>query len=120
MMKPVGKPDAGKLHVRFDERGGETERASTRHRAPPRLYYFERSLDIARMLGDRRAEASGYHQLGIISQEQGRYDEAHMYFERSLDIARMLGDRRAEASGYHHLGSLALCKADYELALNYF
>ena len=26
-MKPVGKPDAGKLHVRFDERGGETERA---------------------------------------------------------------------------------------------
>src|SRR5664279_299205 len=32
MMKPVGKPDAGKLHVRFDERGGETERASTRHR----------------------------------------------------------------------------------------
>jgi transposase len=32
-MKPVGKPDAGKLHVRFDERGGETERA----KAPPRL-----------------------------------------------------------------------------------
>jgi len=32
-MKPVGKPDAGKLHVRFDERGGETERAQ----APPRL-----------------------------------------------------------------------------------
>jgi len=32
-MKPVGKPDAGKLHVRFDERGGETERA----KAPPCL-----------------------------------------------------------------------------------
>jgi transposase len=32
-MKPVGKPDAGKLHVRFDERGEETERAS----ASPRL-----------------------------------------------------------------------------------
>src|ERR1700730_3978878 len=38
MMKPVGKPDAGKLHVRFDERGGETAHAYTRHRAPPRLY----------------------------------------------------------------------------------
>jgi transposase len=33
VMKPVGKPDAGKLHVRFDERGGETERV----KAPPRL-----------------------------------------------------------------------------------
>jgi hypothetical protein len=26
-MKPVGKPDAGNPHVRFDERGGETGRA---------------------------------------------------------------------------------------------
>ena len=25
-MKPVGKPDAGNPHVRFDERGGETAR----------------------------------------------------------------------------------------------
>ena len=32
-MKPVGKPDAGKLHVRFDERGEETERIY----ASPRL-----------------------------------------------------------------------------------
>ena len=26
MMKPVGEPDAGNPHVRFDERGVETER----------------------------------------------------------------------------------------------
>ena len=26
VMKSVGKPDAGKPHVRFDERGRETER----------------------------------------------------------------------------------------------
>ena len=37
-MNPVGEPDAGNPHVRFDERGGETERRSRRHRAPPRLY----------------------------------------------------------------------------------
>jgi hypothetical protein len=35
-MKQVGKPDAGNPHVRFDERGGETE--PSRHRALPRLY----------------------------------------------------------------------------------
>ena len=38
-MKPVGKPDAGNPHVRFDERGlgnGTTIRVSTRAR--PRLY----------------------------------------------------------------------------------
>ena len=26
-VKPVGKPDAGNPHVRFDERGGETDRS---------------------------------------------------------------------------------------------
>ena len=38
-MKPVGKPDAGNPHVRFDERGlgnGTALRVSTRAR--PRLY----------------------------------------------------------------------------------
>ena len=38
-MKPVGKPDAGNRHVRFDERGWETGRRScVSTRAHPRLY----------------------------------------------------------------------------------
>ena len=37
-MNPVGEPDAGNPHVRFDERGGETERRPRRHCVPPRLY----------------------------------------------------------------------------------
>jgi hypothetical protein len=37
-MKPVGKPDAGNPHVRFDERGGETGPVFAGYRAPPRLY----------------------------------------------------------------------------------
>src|SRR3974377_2463766 len=37
--KPVGKPDAGNPHVRFDERGWETGRRSrVSARAHPRLY----------------------------------------------------------------------------------
>ena len=39
-MKPVGEPDAGNLHVRFDERGRETGQLpnGSSHRARPRLY----------------------------------------------------------------------------------
>ena len=39
-MKPVGKPDAGNRHVRFDERGWETGRwpKAPSYRAHPRLY----------------------------------------------------------------------------------
>jgi len=39
-MNSVGKPDAANPHVRFDERGRETEPLAKpqRHRALPRLY----------------------------------------------------------------------------------
>src|SRR5216683_1548741 len=39
-VKPVGKPDAGNRHVRFDERGWETGRwpKAPSYRAHPRLY----------------------------------------------------------------------------------
>ena len=39
-VKPVGKPNAGDRHVRFDERGWETERwpQAPSYRAHPRLY----------------------------------------------------------------------------------
>src|SRR5438128_11308009 len=41
-VKPVGKPDAGNPHVRFDERGWETGRRSCASaRAYPRLYRLE-------------------------------------------------------------------------------
>src|ERR1700730_15070090 len=36
-MKPVGKPDAGNPHVRFDERGGETERCRMAQATAPVL-----------------------------------------------------------------------------------
>ena len=38
IVKPVGEPDAGNPHVRFDERGWETGRRMSRYRAQPRLY----------------------------------------------------------------------------------
>jgi hypothetical protein len=41
-VKPVGKPDAGNRHVRFDERGRETgRRFGVSARARPRLYHPE-------------------------------------------------------------------------------
>ena len=36
-MKPVGKPDAGNRHVRFDERGGETGRCHQAQATAPLL-----------------------------------------------------------------------------------
>jgi len=48
--KSVGKPDAANPHVRFDERGRETEPLAMpqRHRALPRLYNRAVSLSTRR------------------------------------------------------------------------
>ena len=45
-MNSVGKPDAANPHVRFDERGRETEPLAKpqRHRALPQLYNPKTSL----------------------------------------------------------------------------
>ena len=66
-VKPVGKPDAGNPHVRFDERGGETEHISARHRALPRLYSSARRM----MRRTRRRSASGDAALDAFRADQG-------------------------------------------------
>ena len=50
-VKPVGEPDAGDRHVRFDERGWETERwpLAPSYRAHPRLYLNSKSLRELRL-----------------------------------------------------------------------
>ena len=71
--KPVGKPDAGNPHVRFDERGlgnGTTIRVSTRAR--PRLYRrfssFEKSSVFEKSFGSSIEKVSTRHgELGMTS-----------------------------------------------------
>ena len=50
--------------------------------------------------------ASGYHQLGILAQDRGDYDEAARQYQRALDITERLGDQAGMARSYSQLGSL--------------
>jgi hypothetical protein len=45
-MKPVGKPDAGNPHVRFDERGRETARLAQPQVTAPFLDSTRRNLSL--------------------------------------------------------------------------
>src|SRR5580704_4545561 len=61
-MKPVGKPDAGNPHVRFDERGGETERCRMAQATAPVLD----STVTCRSETSRRAISAAKVDLGRI------------------------------------------------------
>ena len=55
----------------------------------------------------QRRRAVIYHDLGVISQERGRMDEAADWFAQSLAIEEELGDRPGIARTYHQLGIVA-------------
>jgi tetratricopeptide (TPR) repeat protein len=68
-------------------------------------------IDLVRGLNEETVEtatgvvkAAALHHLGIIHQDQGRYDEAATMYQKSLKIAEELGDRSGIAST---LGQLA-------------
>ena len=60
--------------------------------------------------------ATSYHQLGILAQDRGDYDEAARQYQRALDINERLGDQAGMATSYGQLGILAQDRGDYEEA----
>ena len=67
---------------------------------------YQRALDINERLGDQAGMASSYHQLGILAQDRGDYDEAARQYQRSLDINERLGNQAGMATSYSQLGNL--------------
>jgi putative nucleotidyltransferase with HDIG domain len=64
------------------------------------LAHYDRCVQAHREAGDDRGCASAYHNLGMISADQKRWDEADEYFRRSQRLAELVHDT--------HLGGLCL------------
>jgi len=64
------------------------------------------ALDIAERLGNQVGMATSYHNLGILAQLRGDYEEAARQYQRALDISERLGDQAGMATSYSQFGSL--------------
>jgi tetratricopeptide (TPR) repeat protein len=71
---------------------------------------------LARLPADSPRQAAWIHQLGILAQDRGDYDEAARQYQRSLDISERLGDQAGTAASYGQLGTLAQQRGDYDEA----
>ena len=69
-------------------------------------HHYERTLDRARELGERRWEGGALGNLGQLAANAGMVDEAHRYYESALAIADELGDRQWEGNVRCNLGLL--------------
>jgi non-specific serine/threonine protein kinase len=78
------------------------------------------SLEIARDLADRAAEAWALHIMGRIAYFENDPARARACGERSLALAESLGDRGLIAWALHLLGLAAYIAADYPTAREYY
>ena len=111
-MKPVGKPDAGNPHVRFDERGWETGRRSgVSARAHPRLYKSARHLlEPALMRIAPADEFEIFVRLDVNEAETG--DRQHAPDAVLLDVPRRLtfeGRDELHATSFAVVENVIIC-----------
>ena len=69
---------------------------------------------LARLPAGSPRRAAYIHQLGMLAQDRGDYEEAARQYQRSLDINERLGDQAGMATSYHQLGMLAQDRGDYD------
>ncbi len=65
-------------------------------------------------------EGATYHQLGMIAEARGEYEQALDLYRQSLAIAEELGDRASIAASYHELGNVAVRRSDYDQARDWY
>ena len=64
--------------------------------------------------------ATAYHNLGIVAQEQRRFDDAIAFYNKALQIREDAGDFYNAADEYHQLGNIAKEQGDFDTAVVYF
>ncbi|MBA9002371.1 tetratricopeptide repeat protein [Thermomonospora cellulosilytica] len=64
--------------------------------------------------------ATATHQLGMVAQDWGDWDEAEEWYRRSLTIKEELGDRPGMATSYHQLGRVAQERGDWDEAEEWY
>jgi len=81
--------------------------------------YWERSLEIAEELGDRRGMRHSLYNIGLLYNNKGDYEKALDYYERSLAIKEEIGDKRGMGISLNNIGIVHADKGDYKKAEEY-
>lgn len=70
--------------------------------------WYCNSLLIKNKMGNELEIAKALYQLGRISQDQKRFDEAEAMYNQSLKISERIGDKKGQSFALFQLGTIAL------------
>jgi tetratricopeptide (TPR) repeat protein/transcriptional regulator with XRE-family HTH domain len=74
----------------------------------------------ARQIGDRAAEATALHSIGVVHLRQGRYQQATEHYEQALARYENAGDSSGQARSLANLGVAELLQGRPQDAIGYF
>lgn len=80
---------------------------------------YQRALEIYIAFNARFDQASSYHQLGLVAEEQCQWAQAEHYYQRALEIEIAFNDRYHQAVTYHQLGQVAVEQQQWQQARDY-
>ncbi len=81
------------------------------------ILYYNRSLSLARSLGDRRGQALVLNNMANIYEKKDELDKALSYYEESL---RLKTNEKEKAITYSNIAVIYGNKSDYQKAVEYF
>ena len=77
---------------------------------------LENSARAAEKLSDKSGVSKSLHQMGMLAQDTGNYDEARRLYQESLKIDQELGDKSGVSRSLHQMGTLAQNTGNYDEA----
>ncbi|GIH02206.1 SARP family transcriptional regulator [Rhizocola hellebori] len=80
----------------------------------------QHALDLARKLGNHRAEIDAHHGLGIVQRMLGHHDKAGDHLEQALRIAQEIGDRVGERIAHDGLGHVCIMLGHHERSCDHY
>jgi tetratricopeptide (TPR) repeat protein len=78
------------------------------------LSYYERSLGLARELGEKSMESTLLNNLAVVFSNQGQLDKSLDYYQQALSMA---SDEKAKASTYGNIALVYGKKSNYTVAV---
>ena len=83
------------------------------------IEYYEKGLEIAKAIGDKKVESKCYGDLGIAYHSLSNFERAIEYHEKSLEIEKEIGNKTGESICYANLGVAYRSLGDFERAIEY-
>lgn len=82
--------------------------------------YYEQSLEISRLIGDRHRLSRAYNNLSLVYWKLGLYDRARDYIDPAVQIQRDMQGRAVLANYLETLGRIYFDLGEYLLAQQYY